>query len=77
MIVTELYLERADGTRLVRTYSSEGKYITRDGEIYEEAIDPEELGRVYEETDEYIPVEEDEEPADDGEAQPAEEGSPE
>ena len=60
MIVTELYLERADGTRLVRTYSSAGKYITRDGEIYEEAIDPEELGRVYEETDELIPVDEDE-----------------
>lgn len=60
MIVTELYLERPDGTRLVRTYSSEGKYITRDGEIYEEAIDPEELGRVYEETDELIPVDEDE-----------------
>lgn len=77
MIVTEFYMERRDGVRLVRTYSSEGKYITRDGEIYEEAIDPEELGRVYEETDEYIPVEEDEEPADDGEAQPEEEGSPE
>lgn len=60
MIVTELYLERPDGTRLVRTYSSERKYITRDGEIYEEAIDPEELGRVYEETDELIPVDEDE-----------------
>lgn len=65
MIVTELYLERPDGTRLVRTYSNAGKYITRDGEIYEEAIDPEEFGRVYEETDEYIPVEEEpeEEPA--------------
>lgn len=77
MIVTEFYMERWDGVRLVRTYSSEGKYITRDGEIYEEAIDPEELGRVYEETDEYIPVEEDEELADDGEAQQEEEGSPE
>ena len=77
MIVTEFYMERRDGVRLVRTYSDEGKYITRDGEIYEEAIDPEELGRVYEETDEYIPVEEDEEPADDGEVQPEEEGSPE
>lgn len=65
MIVTELYLERLDGTRLVRTYSDTGKYITRDGEIYEEAIDPEEFGRVYEETDELIPVEEEpeEEPA--------------
>ena len=60
MIVTELYLERPDGTRLVRTYSDAGKYITRDGDIYEEAIDPEELGRVYEETDELIPVDEDE-----------------
>lgn len=60
MIVTELYLERPDGTRLVRTYSDARKYITRDGEIYEEAIDPEELGRVYEETDELIPVDEDE-----------------
>ena len=60
MIVTEFYMERLDGVRLVRTYSSEGKYITRDGEIYEEAIDPEELGRVYEETDEYIPVDKDE-----------------
>lgn len=65
MIVTELYLERPDGTRLVRTYSDAGKYITRDGEIYEEAIDPEEFGRVYEETNELIPVEEEpeEEPA--------------
>lgn len=56
MIVTELFMEREDGVRLVRTYSSDGKFITRDGEIYEEAIDPEELGRVYEETDELIPA---------------------
>ena len=59
MIITELYLVRPDGTRLVRTYSDAGKYITRDGAVYEEAIDPEEAGRVYEETDELIPVEED------------------
>lgn len=51
MVVVEFYTERYDGVRLVRSYSSEGKCITRDGEIYEEAIDPEELGRVYEETD--------------------------
>ena len=65
MIKTEFYMERSDGVRLVRTFSDEGKYITRDGVVYEEAIDPEHLGRVYAETDEYIPVEEEpeEEPA--------------
>ena len=61
MIKTEVYMERSDGVRLVRTYSDEGKYITRDGVVYEEAIDPEELGRVYAETDEKIPTEDDEE----------------
>ena len=70
MIITEFYMERRDGVRLIRTYSNEGKYITRDGEKYEEAIDPEGLGRVYEETDELIPVEEDE--GQDGEEQPEE-----
>lgn len=55
MIVTELFMEREDGTRLIRTYSSDGKFIIRDGEVYEEAIDPEELGRQYEESDELIP----------------------
>ncbi len=58
MIVMEVFMEREDGVRLIRTYSSDGKFITRDGEVYEEAIDPEGLGRVYEETDELIPVEE-------------------
>ncbi len=61
MIKTEFYMERSDGVRLVRTYSDEGKYITRDGVKYEEAVDPEELGRVYAETDEKIPTEDDEE----------------
>lgn len=61
MIKTEFYMERSDGVRLVRTYSDEGKYITRDGVAYEEAIDPEHLGRVYTETDEKIPTEDDEE----------------
>lgn len=56
MIITELFMEREDGTRLVRTYSSDGKYIVRDGEVYEEAIDPEEFGRQYEESDELIPT---------------------
>lgn len=58
MIITEFYTTRYDGVRLVRSYSSDGKYITRDGEVYVEAIDPEELNRQYIETDKYIPVEE-------------------
>ncbi len=51
MIVTEFYRTREDGVRLVRTYSDAGKMIERDGVVYEEAIDPEDSGRVYAETD--------------------------
>lgn len=51
MIVTEFYKTRADGVRLVQTYSDAGKLIERDGVVYEEAIDPEDSGRVYAETD--------------------------
>ena len=51
MIVTEFYKTRADGVRLVRTYSDTGKLIERDGVVYEEAIDPEDSGRVYAESD--------------------------
>ena len=53
-IVTEFYTTRADGVRLVRTYSDSGYAIERDGIEYGEAIDPEELGRVYTETDKLI-----------------------
>lgn len=58
MIVTEYCMTRRDGVVLVRTYSDEGKYIERDGEMYEEAIDPENTERVYRETDDNIPVDE-------------------
>ena len=51
MILTEFYETRADGVRLVRTYSDTGKLIERDGIVYEEAIDPEDSGRVYAESD--------------------------
>lgn len=51
MIVTEYYKTREDGVRLVRTYSDVGKMIEREGVVYEEAIDPEDSGRVYAETD--------------------------
>ena len=54
MIVTEFYRTREDGVRLVRTYSDAGKLIERDGVLYEEAIDPEDSGRVYVET--LIPI---------------------
>lgn len=53
-IVTEFYTTRTDGVRLVKTYSDAGFYIQRDGIEYGEAIDPEELGRVYTETDKLI-----------------------
>lgn len=56
MIVTEFYMTRDDGVKLYRTYSDEGFYIERDGEMYEEAIDPESAGRTYTETTETFPV---------------------
>ena len=51
MIKTEYFMTRSDGVRLVRTYSTAGKLIERDGVQYSEAVDPEGLGRVYAETD--------------------------
>jgi len=47
MIKTEFYITRYDGVDLYRTYSDEGFYITRNNEIYEEAIDPEGTNRIY------------------------------
>lgn len=55
MIQTEYYMTRSDGVELVRTYSDQGFYIERDGERYEEAIDPADSGREYIETDEKFP----------------------
>lgn len=51
MIVTEFYKTRNDGVKLVRTYSDKGCLIERDGNLYEEAIDPENSGRVYTEVE--------------------------
>lgn len=51
MIVVEFLTERSDGVRLNRTYSSDGMKIERDGVLYDEAIDPEDSGRVYTESD--------------------------
>ena len=44
-----------NGKAFIRTYSDGGYMIERDGVRYGEAIDPEELNRVYAETD--APVE--------------------
>ena len=51
MIIAEFYRVREDGTRLVRTYSDKGYSIERDGILYEEAIDPENSGRIYTEVE--------------------------
>jgi hypothetical protein len=62
MIVTEYYATRKDGVVLNRTYSDAGFYILQNetGIKYSEAVDPEDSGRTYTETDELIPVEEEE-----------------
>lgn len=46
----------------VKTFSSEGKYIIQDGtgDKYPEAIDPAEMHRTYTESDELIPLTEEE-----------------
>ena len=58
MVVTEFYTQRRDGVKLYRTYSDQGFRIMRDGIVYDEAIDPEQSGRNYIETNEKIPVDE-------------------
>lgn len=57
MIIVEHYGTHVDGTVLIRTYSDSGMMIERDGIRYAEAIDPEEFGRTYIETDEPINAE--------------------
>ena len=56
MIVVEYYMTRKDGTILYRTYSDRGVMIERDGELYAEAIDPVDYGRIYVETETPIPI---------------------
>ena len=61
MVKTEYYKTREDGVVLVRSYSDSGMKIQQDGTgaIYDEAIDPESMGRIYTETD--IPIDHDDE----------------
>lgn len=54
MVITEYYKTRADGVVLNRTYSDRGMMIERDGERYDEAVDPAGLNRQYTETDEPV-----------------------
>lgn len=57
-----MIIQEEIGNGLVKTYSDKGVFI-RGGVpegLYEEAIDPKELGRVYVETDEPIPQPEEE-----------------
>lgn len=58
-IVIEFYRKREDNINLYRTYSNEGVLIKKVGtdEIYEEAIDIENSGFSYEETEELIEIE--------------------
>lgn len=57
MIQTEFYMERKDGVKLYRTYSDKDMMIQKNGteELYGEAIDVEDSGFTYTETD--IPIE--------------------
>ena len=54
MLKTEYFMTRQDGVVLNRTHSDSNKYIERDGVLYTEAIDPEDSGRVYTETNQEI-----------------------
>ena len=57
MIVSEFFMERPDGVRLIRTYSNTNMMIHQleTNNIYSEAIDTEPVRFTYEETN--IPVE--------------------
>lgn len=57
MIQTEFYRKRLDGINLIRSYSDRNMKIIQDqtGNIYDEAIDVENSGYSYTETD--IPIE--------------------
>ena len=59
MIVTEYFKTRADGVKLSRTYSDEGKAIIQNetGIVYAEAIDVEDAPYTYTETNELIETE--------------------
>lgn len=55
-IIKELFITRADGVNLFRTYSDEGKQILQNetGILYDEAIDVENAPYTYTESDEDV-----------------------
>ena len=55
MIITENF--KINGKDFIRTTSSDGRYVVRDGISYSEACGPAEFGRTYTEGD-VMPVEE-------------------
>ncbi len=57
MIINEFYREREDGVKLYRTYSDAGMMIQQEqtGAVYSEAVDVENSGNTYIETD--MPIE--------------------
>lgn len=51
MVITEDYMTRYDGVKLVRSFSDQGLQILgENGAAYDSAIDPEEMHRTYVET---------------------------
>lgn len=62
MIVREFYKQRKDGIKLYRTYSDENKYILQNetNALYGEAVDVEDSGYTYTETEKIIEDEENE-----------------
>jgi hypothetical protein len=58
MIIKEHYKTRADGVKLVRTYSDEGRQIIQNetGIVYGEAIDVENAPYTYSESDEALEI---------------------
>ena len=62
MLINEYYRTREDGVKLYRTFSDSDMMIRKDGtdELYAEAVDVENSGYTYTETD--LPVADGEEP---------------
>lgn len=52
MLKTEIVI--FNGQEYIRTWSDQNMMVERDGALYEEAIDPAEMGRTYTETDQPI-----------------------
>lgn len=59
MLRQERFQLEEDGWVLVKTYSDAGMMVRQDetGDLYAEAVDPEQAGRTYTETD--IPIDDD------------------